>query len=141
MIFQSIWKVLVYKLISSGNHSTRSLVTPKKSGKKFLGEKFLQAFQGGGLHWDPRGHWPKKIFQIFTWQGSIYMFFGTRNSLVYVKICQDYQKPHFSPKMAKLSFNWTLIGLIGKKSKNPYMNVPGTSGFHQNDYFISKNNN
>ena len=52
----------------------------------------------------------KTKFPILTWYGSIYMVFGTRNSLVYVKICQNYQKllfwPFFGQKWPKILIFW-----------------------------------
>ena len=42
--------------------------------------------------------WPKKQNFDFNMIGSIYMFYGARNPLVYFKIRQNYQKPRFMPK-------------------------------------------
>ena len=92
----SIWEVSINKLISSGIQSTRSPDTPKKNcHKKFLGEKILQPFFGRGLHWDPGGHWPKKIVWFLHDRGLFKMFFGMRNSLVHAKIRKNDQKSLF----------------------------------------------
>ena len=64
--------------------------------------------------------WPKnKIYDLNVIGVYLYVFWDNKSIGIYVKISQDYQKPcffgHFRSKMAKLSFNWTLIGLIEQK--------------------------
>ena len=98
----SICKVLVYKLISSGNHSTRSLVTPKKSFKQnTLGKKFYSRFRVGGFI-GTQGVIGKKNSDFYMIEVYLYVFLGWEIDWCmrkFVKMTRNHVFCHFWPKI------------------------------------------